>query len=73
MAHTVPIRIVKEESIPSHILYHGTANRFVEAIMSEGLLPISRQYVHLSQDIETSIAVGKRRDTTPDAVNCSLA
>ena len=34
------------------ILYHGTARRFMKSIMDNGLSPQSRQYVHLSQDIE---------------------
>ena len=73
--HSVPIRIVKAESLPPQILYHGTANRFVDAIMSEGLLPGSRQYVHLSQEIDTAVTVGKRRDRNPVilVINAGLA
>ncbi|MBQ3165068.1 MAG: RNA 2'-phosphotransferase [Lachnospiraceae bacterium] len=44
------------------ILYHGTARRFMKSIMDNGLSPQSRQYVHLSQDIETAQNVGKRHD-----------
>lgn len=63
--HSVPMKILKEEKIPPDILYHGTARRFLESITSNGLLPQSRQYVHLSQDIETAENVGKRRDSKP--------
>ena len=45
---------------PPIILYHGTASRFLEGILKEGLKPMSRQYVHLSGDIETALDVGKR-------------
>lgn len=41
-------------------LYHGTAKRFFESIKRDGLLPMSRQYVHLSRDFETAVNVAKR-------------
>lgn len=53
------------EETPPAILYHGTAKRFLNSIMAEGLKPMSRQYVHLSADVETAIQVGKRRDSEP--------
>lgn len=46
--------------IPPDRLFHGTATRFVEAIRSEGLRPMSRQHVHLSGDTETATKVGQR-------------
>jgi putative RNA 2'-phosphotransferase len=46
--------------VPPELLYHGTATRFMESIRKEGLLPGSRQYVHLSQDEHTALAVGQR-------------
>ena len=48
------------EKVPPEFLYHGTATRFLDAIRKEGLLPGSRQYVHLSQDEQTALAVGER-------------
>ncbi len=48
------------EKVPPEFLYHGTAIRFMESIRKEGLLPGSRQYVHLSQDEQTAHAVGQR-------------
>jgi putative RNA 2'-phosphotransferase len=45
---------------PPEFLYHGTATRFLEAILKEGLRSGSRQYVHLSQDAQTATAVGQR-------------
>ena len=41
-------------------LYHGTSDKFIEAIQKEGLIPKSRLYVHLSPDIETAFNIGKR-------------
>lgn len=63
--HSIPGKILKEEKMPPHILYHGTARRFLQSIMENGLLPQNRQYVHLSQDIETAENVGKRHDKNP--------
>jgi putative RNA 2'-phosphotransferase len=55
---TVDINYV--EKVPPEFLYHGTATRFIESIRNQGLLPGSRQYVHLSQDEQTALAVGQR-------------
>lgn len=63
--HSFPMQIKYNEETPPAILYHGTAKRFLNSIMTEGLKPMSRQYVHLSADIETAMQVGKRRDSEP--------
>lgn len=42
-------------------LYHGTVEKFMGAIMKEGLRPMSRTHVHLSRDYDTAIKVGSRR------------
>ncbi len=41
-------------------LFHGTGEKYVESILSQGLIPKSRQYVHLSSDYNTAIKVGQR-------------
>lgn len=48
------------EKEPPEFLYHGTATRFLESIRQQGLISGSRHHVHLSQDIQTAIAVGQR-------------
>lgn len=63
--HSIPQKILKVEKTPPNVLYHGTARRFLDSINEKGLLPRSRQYVHLSQDIETAENVGKRHDDKP--------
>lgn len=63
--HSIPMKILKEEKMPPNFLYHGTARRFLESIIENGLLPQRRQYVHLSQDIETAEKVGSRHDNKP--------
>lgn len=63
--HSVPMKILKEKKVPPNILFHGTARRFLQSIMENGLLPQGRQYVHLSQDVETAKTVGSRHDDKP--------
>ena len=63
--HSIPMKIHKQEQNPPRILYHGTTNQAMPSIMEKGLLPKSRQYVHLSKDVETAETVGKRRDPKP--------
>ena len=63
--HSTTEKIKIEKKEPPEILYHGTARRFLEKIRIDGLLPMGRQYVHLSVDVETAMIVGKRRDSNP--------
>ena len=58
--HSVSVELGLPPQQPPSILYHGTATRFVEAILSEGLRPQARQQVHLSSDEETALRVGQR-------------
>lgn len=73
--HSIPKKILMREVAPPAILYHGTARAALNSIMEEGLMPNQRQYVHLSQDIETALQVGRRRDVDPViiAVDAKLA
>ena len=63
--HSIPGKVNYDSSTPPVILYHGTARKFTERIMAEGLKPMSRQYVHLSTDVDTALQVGLRRDSSP--------
>ena len=63
--HSIPMKIAKEEKVPPEVLYHGTARRFLNSIREKGLLPKGRQYVHLSQDVETAHSVGMRHSWKP--------
>lgn len=58
--HSIPVDVELEERTPPEFLYHGTASRFLDSIMQEGLKPMSRLYVHLSKDQETAATVGRR-------------
>ena len=63
--HSLSQKIEYQSSIPPDYLFHGTAHRFLPSIIQKGLLSMDRQYVHLSQDIDTAIKVGKRHDKQP--------
>ena len=58
--HSIPVDVELEIKEPPKYLYHGTGEKYREAIDSQGLIPKSRLYVHLSSDIETAIKVGSR-------------
>lgn len=59
--HSIPdVEIKMQRADPPDYLYHGTATRFLNSIMREGLLPMRRQFVHISSDYETAVKVGSR-------------
>ena len=53
-------KIEMDSPEPPEFLYHGTAERFLDAILKEGLKPMTRQFVHISPDYETAVKVGRR-------------
>jgi putative RNA 2'-phosphotransferase len=57
---TDAVAIAHVEKMPPEVLFHGTATRFLESILREGLRPGKRQHVHLSEDALTATAVGQR-------------
>lgn len=59
--HSVEVDLALEPVAPPAVLYHGTVDRFLEAILAEGLKPQARHHVHLSADEETARKVGQRR------------
>lgn len=58
--HSVQVDVELEEKEPPVILYHGTGEKYVSSIQTQGLIPKSRLYVHLSSDIDTAVKVGAR-------------
>jgi putative RNA 2'-phosphotransferase len=58
--HSIKVDLQLKPVTPPEFLYHGTATRFLDTILEEGLKPQQRQYVHLSTDIETATDVGRR-------------
>ena len=59
--HSVEVDLGLEPVQPPDRLYHGTVGRFLGSIQKEGLKAGTRQYVHLSADLETALGVGRRR------------
>lgn len=58
--HSLQVDVELKAVKPPRYLYHGTASRFLSSIQREGIQKMNRQYVHLSGDFETAMAVGKR-------------
>lgn len=58
--HSIEVNLGLSPSEPPVRLYHGTAIRSLDSIRKRGILPDCRQYVHLSPDTETAVAVGAR-------------
>ena len=58
--HSVAVDLELKPVAPPEQLWHGTADRFLDSIMRTGLKPMSRQYVHLSPNVETARKVGVR-------------
>jgi putative RNA 2'-phosphotransferase len=58
--HSIQVELNLKTATPPDILYHGTATRFLESILKEGLTKQQRQHVHLSWQLETAKAVGAR-------------
>lgn len=63
--HSLNEKIEKEEVVPPSVLYHGTTHDALNNILKNGLVPMKRQYVHLSASIDIANEVGKRRDDQP--------
>ena len=59
--HSVEVDLGLQPIQPPNMLYHGTVARFLDSIQASGLERGSRQYVHLSPDVETARKVGQRR------------
>ena len=58
--HSIPVDVELEEVEPPQFLYHGTGEKFFDAILSRGLIRKSRLYVHLSSDVSVAEKVGRR-------------
>ena len=62
--HTRVAEVIYPAVEPPEILYHGTTPQAERNIRREGLRPMKRQYVHLSENTERALSVGNRRTDT---------
>jgi putative RNA 2'-phosphotransferase len=58
--HSAEVDLRLEPAVPPAVLYHGTGQGNVEAILRTGLCKMARHHVHLSRDVETARKVGGR-------------
>jgi len=61
--HSLSDRIAHEAQVPPSVLWHGTHEAAVQSILTNGLHPMRRQYVHLTTNVELAKRVGARRGT----------
>jgi putative RNA 2'-phosphotransferase len=71
--HTLEAAISYPLVVPPPVLLHGTARRFVALIQRDGLYPMKRQYVHLTDDLALAQLTGKRRDSQPAIIRIDAA
>jgi putative RNA 2'-phosphotransferase len=58
--HSVEVDLQLPSAEPPAVLYHGTGQHSVPAIIALGLQKMGRHHVHLSADLDTAIKVGSR-------------
>ena len=58
--HSFPVDLRLEAQQPPQLLFHGTSTKYLDGIMDKGIVSKSRQYVHLSKDVDTAHTVGLR-------------
>jgi len=63
--HSLHVDLALQPQPPPERLFHGTARRHQASIFAAGLEKRQRQHVHLSADIATAQAVGRRYDRQP--------
>lgn len=58
--HSIKVDVELKEVVPPDVLYHGTAEKYVDSIKKQGLVSKQRLHVHLSDNIDTAVLVGSR-------------
>ena len=59
--HSIPVDLELEPTEPPAVLYHGTGESILRAILENGIHKMGRLHVHLSPDMATARKVGSRR------------
>jgi putative RNA 2'-phosphotransferase len=63
--HSLTGKLKKQSASPPDVLFHGTSPTSLHLIRKSGLLPMGRQYIHLSIDEATAVQVGCRKSNEP--------
>lgn len=71
--HSVDVDLDGTDGPVPDTLYHGTAPRNLDAILSEGLRPMGRQQVHLSGSVADAREVGARHADDPVVLEIDAA
>lgn len=58
--HSIDVNMQFDEIVPPEFLYHGTADKYIYNITKEGIIKRTRNFVHLSKDLDTAMKVGSR-------------
>ncbi len=58
--HSLEVELDYQPMEPPAVLFHGTTERFLDAILEQGLQKRRRHHVHLSVDVDTAANVGRR-------------
>jgi len=58
--HSIDVDLNLPPSPPPGLLYHGTAKKYLDAILAEGIKPQKRQKVHLSPTLDVAMHIGQR-------------
>lgn len=59
--HSLPGKLKRTPARPPDMLYHGTSQQALDAIRTAGLMPMRRQYVHLSVEMDMAKQVARRK------------
>lgn len=58
--HSLPVDLEFKKKIPPSVLYHGTSTTMIAVIRKTSIQKMRRTHVHLSDNINTALAVGAR-------------
>lgn len=71
--HSISVDLDAGGTAVPETLYHGTTPDALVSIREEGLRPMGRQYVHLSESVGDAKSVGSRHVTTPVVLQVDAA
>lgn len=58
--HSIDVDLELEARTPPDVLYHGTAEKYLDGIKQKGIQKRTRNFVHLSLNEQTAVKVGSR-------------